>query len=303
MPNGAASVLVSGGVSPYIYSWDDTFLQTGDTALGLNGGIYNVLVTDSNGCTNNTAVFVESNGNPDVILTPIDASCYGLNDGVVATSISGGAAPFTYLWDDPNLQTSPSATGLYGGTYNLSLTDSNGCTVNENCIVAEPFELLIQVNANDPLVGPCTGNAAVSTSGGTSPYDYLWSTGQTSQVISLLCEGTYNVVVTDANGCSVSGSVIINAFTSIVNNDENKGIVVLPNPTQGIFSITYKELYNGKVKINIINMLGELVVEKSYVKTKPDSQIIFDLSNYPAGMYFVKLSTNISMYTTNILVK
>ncbi len=114
--DGSGSVSVSGGTTPYTYSWIGG--GTNATESGLTAGTYTVNVTDLYGCTASTSV---------IITQPLALSASMLNDSTV--SVSGGTAPYTYLWT-PSGATTGTATGLSAGTYTVLVTDINGCNTS-----------------------------------------------------------------------------------------------------------------------------------------------------------------------------
>jgi len=139
-----------------------------------------------------------------------EVSCFGGNDGTATVTVSGGTTPYTYLWDDPLFQTTATATGLSAGTYIVTVTDDGGCTVTDTVIVTEP-PLLVATTSGSiaPCPCPCSGSAYLFPTGGTSPYTIIWSNGYTDQFQTGLCDGTYTVTLTDANGCTATGSVTL----------------------------------------------------------------------------------------------
>ena len=137
-------------------------------------------------------------------------SCNGFSDGFATVSVSGGTAPYSYSWD--NGQTSNTAIGLMAGNYNISITDLNGCSSTSTATIAEPIMLTSSItSANDVSCnGGSDGSAVVSASGGTAPYTYLWTNGDTNETSVGLLPGIQNVIITDINGCSSISSAIIN---------------------------------------------------------------------------------------------
>ena len=245
--NGTASVTLSGGTMPYAYLWSDG--QTTATATGLASGVYSVTVTDANGCTITESgvtitqpVLLESEG-----VGTSDVSCFGACDGTAAISVDGGTFPYTYLWSDG--QVTPGATGLCAGTYSVTVTDANGCTLIEaGIVINEPAALTSSVITMDVLCnGDSNGSATVAATGGTAPYTYLWSDGQTATTATGLFGGTYSVTVTDANGCTSSSSATINepltltlssnATDALCNGDSNGSATV--TATGGTMPYTY----------------------------------------------------------------
>jgi hypothetical protein len=135
-----------------------------------------------------------------------DISCNGFSDGSVTTNVSGGLAPYSYLWNDGS--TVANLSGLSAGTYCVTVTDLlagivTGCyTVNEPLLLEIVYPNVIPVTCN----GGNDGAISINVIGGTSPYSYLWSNLQTTEDISGLAAGWYTVTVTDVKGCSTSGS-------------------------------------------------------------------------------------------------
>ncbi|WP_417352623.1 T9SS type A sorting domain-containing protein [Flavobacterium alkalisoli] len=211
---GEATVTVTGGVAPYTYLWSDG--QTTATATGLVAGDYSVIVTDDNGCTYNEDFTIDE---PDAITaTPntnqVDVLCNGDATGEATIVVTGGMAPYSYLWNDG--QTTATATGLAAGLYSVEVTDNNGCVFNYDFTINEPAALAIAASQTDALCyGASTGTASVVVSGGVSPYTYEWSNGETTDAISDIPSGDYYVTVTDDNGCTLVQNFTINEPTEL----------------------------------------------------------------------------------------
>ena len=208
--NGTVSVIATGGTPGYTYLWDDPASQTTPTATGLPSGTYTVVVTDINGCTETAIAQVNDIGGPTVTISGVDITCNGWNDGEATVTASGDEPPFTFLWDDPSGQTTATATGLYAGTYNVTVTDNAGCNSYATITLSEPNALVITVTGDDPsCYGVCDGEATAAVTGGTGTISYLWDdpAAQNNSVAVDLCGNTtYTVLVTDQNGCTISGS-------------------------------------------------------------------------------------------------
>lgn len=207
--NGSATITVKGGNAPYTYSWSPSG-GTANTATGLQAGTYTVTVTDA---TANTIKESFTITEPPVLTigtgTVTNINCNGLNTGAVTPDVKGGTEPYTYAWSNGSV--SPVADNLTAGTYTLKVTDANGCTATQSFTVTQPAVLtavqgnVAQVSCN----GKADGSATVSVTGGTAPYAYVWSNGQSGTTISNLSGGTYTVTVTDANSCMTSLTVTI----------------------------------------------------------------------------------------------
>lgn len=135
-----------------------------------------------------------------------DVSCNGANDGAATVSATGGSGPYTYTWTPGNI-TGATQTGLSPQTYTVSVEDANNCPGSVQVTIAEPSALSANAVATDACDN--TGTASASPSGGTGPYTYSWSTGETTSSISNLAPGGYTVTVTDANSCTVQQTVTV----------------------------------------------------------------------------------------------
>lgn len=220
---GTATVVVAGGVAPYVYSWSPN-VSTGASASNLVAGTYVCTITDANGAIA-TKTFVITQPSSTLSATSVSSaiSCYGgtINASVTA---SGGVGPYTYVWS-PSGGTSSNAT-LSAGSYICTITDVNGCSVTKDFIITQPTSALsATTNQTDIAVyGASTGSATVNVSGGTAPYSYAWSQGGTAVTISNLIAGDYTCVVTDAKGCSVTKNFTITQATSMIASVANTNV-------------------------------------------------------------------------------
>ncbi|HLW42676.1 MAG TPA: T9SS type A sorting domain-containing protein, partial [Flavobacterium sp.] len=221
--DGAATVAVTGGSSPYTYTWTPA-VSTTDTASSLTAGTYTVVVTDANGCTN-SEVFVITEPAPPYVITLVskeDVSCNGGNNGSITISVTGPNPPFTYSWS-PSGGNGTTASNLTAGTYTVTVTDAVNEIVTEDFIITEPGVMSASVGSivNVSCGGNNDGSATVSVLGGTTPYNYTWSNGETTATAVSLTAGNHYVLVTDANGCQVQQSFSIGQPTPIVINTVN----------------------------------------------------------------------------------
>ena len=205
--NGSANaaVIPGTGTPPFQYLWSNG--ATTPIINNLASGTYSVTVTDAAGCTASDQVTVTGASNINVATSTTDASCFGGNDGTATATVTGATGQVFYMWS--NGGSSQTISGLSAGTYFVTVVDNaSGCTATTNAFVGQPTEVVasatgINAGCNTP------GSAQVSASGGTAPYTYLWSTGDSGTSISGLGGGTYTVTVTDANGCTDVASVSI----------------------------------------------------------------------------------------------
>ncbi len=235
--NGQLIIYASGGTPPYSYSLDGTTFTPGqDTWTGLCAGNQPVWIEDASGCQNTDAGLLND---PDLLTHSVvitDLQCAGDGSGQIDITANGGTVTgnYTYSIDDgtgPITQTNGLFTGLAGGTYTVTVTDDNGCSSTSSEDVNEPAPLTLTFSTFDAsCAGLCDGSAIVIPAGGTaaSGYTYTWSAGIAGNVpnASSVCPGTYDLTVTDDNGCTADtlGWQIIGppavTFSSVTFTDE-----------------------------------------------------------------------------------
>ena len=205
--NGSASVVVSGGTVPYTYLWNNG--EVTPNIFNLSAGIYNVIVTDANGCTQLATTTVGQPSAPlsDSLYISQNVGCFGDETGALTLQVSGGTQPYTFIWSNGAI--TQNIDSLLAGTFMVTVTDANGCIITDQITVQQPLAPLLAmatVTQNVFCNGGNTGSIDLTTNGGTTPYTYLWSNGSTLEDISGLAVGTYTVTVTDANGCTATAS-------------------------------------------------------------------------------------------------
>ena len=214
--NGAATVVVSGGTSPYTYSWNTSPVQATATANNLTAGIWTCTITDANECTKLHTVTITEPAGP--LATSISAqtnvNCFGGNTGSATISATAGTAPYSYIWNTTPAQNGPTASNLNAGTWTCTVTDANGCTTARNVTITQPSAALsstVSAQTNVNCFGGNTGSATLAITGGTAPYTFTWNTtpAQTSSTATALTAGTWTCTVTDARGCTISPTVTI----------------------------------------------------------------------------------------------
>ena len=210
--NGQASVVISGGVPPFTFLWNDPLGQTTDTALNLTAGTFAVQVSNGQGCFENGSITVPPGDSVLVGIVESDVSCNGANDGRAVATIVGGTSPYQYQWS--NGADSSVATELGPGTISLLVTDALGCQGNASTSLNEPGEITLQasiteINCNDQL----SGAISLSVQGGSGPYSILWSDGNTDLSRANLAAGLYEATITDNSGCQLPFSTLLDNAT------------------------------------------------------------------------------------------
>jgi len=218
--NGSATVSVT-PVGVYNYSWAPTGGNAA-TATGLCPGTYTVTITQPPCISFTQIITIANNGSAvNVSNVPLtNVSCFGVNDGTATANASGGTGPYTFTWSPTvttnNTTTSSSASGLGPGTYVVTATDVSGCTGTQTYVITEPTQLTATTSSTPTTCGQTNGSIDVTTSGGTGTPLVLWSPGgYTTNTVSNLGSGTYNVIVTDNNGCTATATTTIAPSTSL----------------------------------------------------------------------------------------
>ena len=258
--NGSATVIASGGVGPYSYLWDNN--ATTATINSLSAGTYACTITDENNCTGIQSVTITQ---PSPIVTTISSNnvtCNGVANGTASVSVTGGNAPYTYLWS--NNATGSTVNSLAAGTYTCTVTDVTNCTKSQIVTINQPAPVNAMATvANVACNGSSNGMASLSVSGGINPYTYLWSNNATSATINNLAAATYSYTVTDNNNCTTIGAAVVSqpaplvlagTSTNIACNNNATGTVAIV-VSGGTFPYSYL-WSNGMTTANIGNLIA-----------------------------------------------
>jgi gliding motility-associated-like protein len=243
--DGSITITASGGQTPYQYSIDNgvTF-QAGNAFTNLGVGTYDIVVVDNNGCSSTTQVILTNPGGPSISnITAVDPTCNGATDGSIDITVTGGQTPYQYSIDNGvTFQAGNSFTGLGAGTYDIVVEDNNGCQVTQQVILTDPPAVSIDnVVTTDPSCGNTDGDITITASGGDGgPYQFSIDNGVTfqgSNAFTSLGAGTFDIVVTDGNGCSAT------AQTTLTNTGGPTFTIVQTDPlcnggTDGSITIT-----------------------------------------------------------------
>ncbi len=213
--DGAILVNASGGTGTLTYDWNVNSLDGSNEHGNLSEGIYIVSVSDENGCppvvleitlNNPTAITVT-----DVLTNPTSV---GGIDGAIDLTTLGGTPGYTFEWADlSGLEQPEDRTDLTAGTYTVTITDSNGCSITEEYMLTEPgqISLVLESITDVSCEGTDDGAIDITPSGGVEPYTILWSNGAMTEDLMNVPAGDYTVMITDDNG------IIFNSITYTVN--------------------------------------------------------------------------------------
>ncbi|WP_052594370.1 T9SS type B sorting domain-containing protein [Aureispira sp. CCB-QB1] len=203
--DGSVSITATGGVGTLTYLWNNN--ATTEDLAAVSNGTYIVTVTDNNGCSETAQAVV----NPTILLSVTDVSvnpsCNG-EDGTSTLTVSGGSGSYAFDWGAASTSTTNTAT-IPSGTFTVTITDNgNGCSTLDTITLVDPPVLVVTLVDTTNIGCNSTANSGaidIQVSGGTPVYTYAWDNSATTEDLSGLAAGNYTVVVTDANGCSVTG--------------------------------------------------------------------------------------------------
>lgn len=201
--NGSAAFLgASQGTPPYTLLWSNN--ETAPNQSNLPAGIYQLTLTDANGCTLVEQAQVSEFLSPTIQSIPSDVTCFGLNNGSISVNLSGGSPGFAYSWS--NAETTSAIQNLAPGDYAITLTFADGiCAQNIDFQIIEPPLLLIADSIVSPVTcfGENNGTIDLSAQGGVEPYHFQWTNGQTTEDLAALPAGNYALTLSDENGCTL----------------------------------------------------------------------------------------------------
>ena len=268
--DGSITVAASGGAAPYTYSWSNG--GSGATQSNLCPGQYSVTVMDDNGNQFREYITLDNPSPIFISFTSADETCAGLSDGSVRADVTGGTAPYTYTWTGG--LTGPTNANVAPGTYTLNITDANNCTGTATVTVNAATALTVTAATTNPILcnGNCNGELTATPAGGSAPYTYLWSDGSTNAVNSNLCGGSYDVTVTDANGCSANTTVTL---------AQPNAIVITPT----VVDATCGAACNGSITLGVSGGTGAITYTWGGITPNPGN--VSTAVNLCAGVYSV----------------
>lgn len=295
--DGTISATASGGTPGYTYNVSP-FLPGVPPYMNVCAGTYNVSVTDSQGCESIVPIVVTTECAMVSNTNLMNATCSGACNGVATISSSGGVAPYTLSGTFPGapltFTSSAILQDLCAGVYNLTNTDANGCTENISITISEPSSITANAADTDAIApGICDGTLSATVSGGVAPYTAVWINCSTGLSIGSglnltnVCAADYQIVITDANGCTASTDCI-NVSDTITNAGfevDASAFKIYPNPVSDQLTI---ETSAENFYFEIVNTLGEVVYVSNSVFSSTTA-ISLQTAGLSEGLYVVRL--------------
>jgi len=314
---------VTGGTGTYNYLWSPAgSLVTANvqnpttTALTVTT-TYTLTVTDqATGCTGTDQVIVTVTGGTLSATCPAASGpvCQGSSVSLT-TNVSGGTLPYNYLWTavptDPTLASqntlpSPLVTPVVNTVYSVVITDGASNTASCSVSITVDPTMTTTTSETDATCGSSDGTATASvTTGGASPFNFVWNTtpAQTTATATGLPQGTYNVTVSDANGCTATNTITVNCVTGTTEYSNSTNFSIAPNPSNGSFSMVLRG-YNGKATIvSIFDLKGQLLFNDNWTVNSDNYSQKLNLENLNKGVYYVRLVTKGSIKTVKLVIE
>jgi gliding motility-associated-like protein len=288
---GVVNLTLSGGTLPYQYNWNNGY-YTGEDLVNVPGGAYNVDVTDASGCLGHAATTLVEPPLIGLYVTIEDEIlCHGGNSAVALAHGSGGTpvGSFSYLWDDPGAQITPYAYELEAGTYNVTITDSNGCVKSTSVDIPDPDQLSVTAILNAPSCpGDDDGSIVPTPSGGTGTgYEYIWSNNVFQRFNTDLEAGQYILTMNDANNC-----ILVDTF-NLEDPDTLKIVSVTPTAP------TCEGLNDGRLVVTATGGTGAYDYSTDGGTTYGASA---NIQNLPEGNYTVIVRDNKDCLSEEVLI-
>ena len=294
--DGTIALLPVGGNGNYSYLWSNgDFSQN---ISGLDVGEYFLTITDNNDCELLDTFMISA---PDSLLLDFaitSITCFAGTDGAIDLEVlTGGVAPFNYTWS--NGETTEDIIGLGQGEYEVTITDANQCVTITTIEVISPDAIDSEATITEPGGGEDNGSISVIASGGTAPYTYQWSNGETTPTISNLAAGVYTLAIIDANGCQIvsSYSLQVSGFGDINNSFD---FDIYPNPSDGKFLVTIINAAFVQGQVSVYNVLGQTFFNEAVSGSQ--LEVTVDLGGGVSGVYFVKLEMGEEVLVRKVVI-
>ncbi len=303
--NGANDAIIvangQGGTGDLSFSINSGPWQSSPSFDSLAAGIYVVSVQDENGCIQNApAITIQ---NPPVLnfsaMVTKEVSCFGASDGQIVVTASGGVGTKFYSKDGGiTYQSSNTFSNLSFDLYTIQVKDANNCIHDTVIQMNQPNAIQVQANVvNESNMGN-DGSISLNVTGGTPPYTYNWTNGDSTATITGLEGGNYSVVIVDANGCQKVFTQTISSSVSL-EEDGLEAIRVYPNPATTQFTIEIPATI-GKVEYVIYNELGEIMTQ---AQKRGGQNLNIAVEKWPKGVYMIRYISSGDTHVESIVIQ
>ncbi len=206
--DGDATITPSSGITPFSYQWNNG--QTSAVASNLTAGNYTVTIRDSANCSTTRSIIITQ---PPLLTNVITQTqnnlCFGDSLAAITNTPNGGTTPYTYSWNSG--PTTQNINSLPAGFYRVEIRDANNCVRYDSLQITQPAIINHNLAITSPIL--CFGNTTninTTVTGGTTPYNFLWSNNAVSQNLTNISAGSYFLQITDNNNCTAFDTIIVN---------------------------------------------------------------------------------------------
>ncbi|MGE0090323.1 MAG: T9SS type A sorting domain-containing protein [Bacteroidales bacterium] len=321
--DGSIDITVTGGTvaTTYTYEWSTSdgsgLVIDAEDQTDLSAGTYDLTVTDDNSCTATTSITLNEPTAINIDETNIsNVSCFGLSDGAIDITVTGGTVTttYTYEWstsDGSGLVADAEDQSLLSvGTYDLTVTDDNNCTANTSIIISQPDEIVIDstriIDATAETAND--GSIRIYVKGGAGTYNFTLNPNATQAnqtgIFTNLLPGDYTIDILDTEGCGpITSEVLTISFPEGINNiDLNNKIKIYPNPTSSSITVEIENIQTDSYTISIFDITGKQVYSEK-VKNEGLIKKELDLSGYSKGIYSVNITFANKIWSQKIVLQ
>ncbi|MFN8323549.1 MAG: choice-of-anchor L domain-containing protein [Chitinophagales bacterium] len=286
--DGTITLTAAGGVGNINYLWNTGATTPSITNLSANTP-YILTATDANTCQADTTVTLTDPAQIVLNVTPTDISCHGAGDGICDAAVSGGTAPYAFVWNTS--QTTPSITGLPAGNYQVSVTDANNCSTSSSAAIVEPALISVTAASMAPSCpGINDGTIDAGATNGFSPYTFELIYNNSSVGINQtgtfrnLGAGDYRISVTDDHQCNVVANLNL----------------LQPIPDEFIFSADSTSCYGSSYLDGQVHVVAVSILNQPYIYSIDggNPQYDGDFLTLGAGAHTVTIANSRGCITT-----
>ena len=274
------------------YSWkfgngESSQLRHPATVIYDETGDYDVYLTATSFCCKETymsSITIDSIAiiTANIATTNNPLACYGDTNASIDLELVGAELPLVSLEWQPNI---PDLNNVGAGVYQYTAIDQAGITFDGSITISQPEPLTVTTNTIAALNGIANGSATINPSGGTPPYSIEWSNGMSGPRAEAISSGEYEIIITDASGCNIQTTVLIDSATGLLENNDFH-FNLFPNPVKNQIQLEWKEISNLK-EIKIYDVLGNSIPFQFNQSTN-NVTILFN-SSVAVGIYFIRI--------------
>jgi hypothetical protein len=298
---------ITNGVPQFSYAWSNG--ATSADISQLVAGTYTLTVTDDLQCTATATAVVEELDDIDFEINTTDVSCFGGNDGTAAVfNVTGGSGNFAFDYGTVTGEIgiadgTGNAAEITAGEYTVAVYETSNptCGVQKTFTIAQPDELIVAGTVTDASSSTATDGAiSLNISGGTSPYNVVWSNSANGETINSLAVGNYCATITDDSGCETTDCFDVDFAVGI--NDLKNGFAAQAITLNNQLSATIQFTENATLTIEAYNMNGALMFSETKNNTA-EITVQQTTANWGKGIYLVRFSANNNSQLKRVLVQ